>query len=527
MEGDSAQWKLPSYDDQHWEGQFPVSSNIYWWRVRVTLDERVIANNPLGLRINSFLGSYDAYWDGHYIGSNGTIGDSKKTEKAGGINRLFMLPQMLSQEGEHLLAVRVSQFYDTQHQTYPFLKLSNYDQQSQTLILLAAFMHIFAGVFFVVAIYYFFLYQASFRQATFLIFGLLSFTLFAWMILEYVWFYYAYPYPFHFIRLDLIAALVFINLGLMSAFFLYRFSVPYGKWILLTQLVIQLFIMVMESDYDKSTFYEVNLSLLVSIGILGWAIYRQKAFALESLLSILPLLLTDLFFYPIYYDQTLFTAFIFFMLTNLYILSKSVGELRLQLESTRQRTQLLQIELLKKNIQPHFLMNTLTSLISWVEESPTSAVKFIEALAEEFENLRGVAERTLIPIEEEIALCRAHLRVMQFRNEIPYTLTTENIREEEMVPPGLFLTVLENGLTHNQIGKEHARFSLTFHQEENIKSYTFISPGEPVKETNEMVERTGMKYIHARLQESYHDRWTVLSQRVPRGWKTEISIKVK
>ncbi|MEL6194325.1 MAG: histidine kinase, partial [Bacteroidota bacterium] len=249
-------------------------------------------------------------------------------------------------------------------------------------------------------------------------------------------------------------------------------------------------------------------------------------FAKESLLSILPLLLTNWFFYPIYYDQTLFTAFIFFMLTNLYILSRSVGELRLQLERTRQRTQLLQIELLKKNIQPHFLLNTLTSLISWVEESPKSAVKFIEALADEFEHVRTVAEKTLIPIQEEIDLCRAHLKVMQFRNEIPYMLTVENIEDEEKVPPGLFLTILENGLTHNRIKAEKATFTLSFHQESNYKSYIFISPGEPLHEKKEGVTGTGMKYIHARLKESYHDKWTINSHHTSEGWKTEIKIEV-
>jgi hypothetical protein len=43
--------------------------------------------------------------------------------------------------------------------------------------------------------------------------------------------------------------------------------------------------------------------------------------------------------------------------------------------------QRLEIELLKKNIQPHFLLNTLTVLIEVIEQAPATAVKLIEAVA--------------------------------------------------------------------------------------------------------------------------------------------------
>ena len=183
----------------------------------------------------------------------------------------------------------------------------------------------------------------------------------------------------------------------------------------------------------------MTLCLLISGGIVIWANFRQQPYALESLISLLTLLVTSWFFYPLYYDQTLFVAFTFFIVINLYTLSKSVGALRHQLEETLEQAKSLQIALLKKNIQPHYLMNTLTSLISWVEESPQAAIKFIEALAVEFDYLREVAEKKKIPIKEEILLCRSHLQVMHFRNEIHYQLNTKNIDEEEAVPPACSL----------------------------------------------------------------------------------------
>ena len=56
-------------------------------------------------------------------------------------------------------------------------------------------------------------------------------------------------------------------------------------------------------------------------------------------------------------------------------------------------------------------MNTLTSLIDWIEESPKKGVLFIEALAQEFDLLNQIENKKQIPIAQEIALCRPSLQL--------------------------------------------------------------------------------------------------------------------
>ena len=136
----------------------------------------------------------------------------------------------------------------------------------------------------------------------------------------------------------------------------------------------------------------------------------------------------------------------------------------------------LQLALLKKNIQPHFLMNTLTSLIDWIEESPKKGVLFIEALAKEFTLFNQIENQTLIPISQEIALCRSHLEIMEYRKEIKYSWEDEGIDAEQKIPPGILHTLLENGITHSLPQEDNSiQFKLIYELSNDYKSYTFLT----------------------------------------------------
>jgi hypothetical protein len=77
--------------------------------------------------------------------------------------------------------------------------------------------------------------------------------------------------------------------------------------------------------------------------------------------------------------------------------------------------------------------------MDWVEESPAQGVRFIQSLSQEFDVMNEIAEQTLIPIQQEIALCRHHIEVMQFRKEINYVWQEFGIQNDEQIPPQLFI----------------------------------------------------------------------------------------
>jgi LytS/YehU family sensor histidine kinase len=170
-------------------------------------------------------------------------------------------------------------------------------------------------------------------------------------------------------------------------------------------------------------------------------------------------------------------------------------------------------------------MNTLTSLIDWVEEVPKKGVLFIEALAKEFDLFNQIEEQTLIPVSQEIALCRTHLEIMEYRKEINYSWQEEGIDPEQKIPPAIFHTLLENGITHSlPLGDNSIKFKLVFESNSHFKCYTFLTFATAVRQSGSREEGTGLKYIKARLTESYHSKWDFTSEPTNHGWKNTLKI---
>ena len=110
------------------------------------------------------------------------------------------------------------------------------------------------------------------------------------------------------------------------------------------------------------------------LGIVVFGVYNRIKGAILVFIS---LLLSLLMYFLFSLNIGLFVGFSAILLGMSYLLSLRIKEQRLAYESSLVQSTRLRLELLKKNIQPHFLMNTLTSLIDWVEETPKKGVLFL------------------------------------------------------------------------------------------------------------------------------------------------------
>lgn len=523
--GDQQEWASKELKDQHWKRDLALvpDGQVFWSRTKIEILKAPESIQPYGLMLEVY-GEYEVFWDGVLIGKNGNPGKEATLPPEGELWTTFSIPTHLTHEGEHLLALRLSNYYYPDHVGNYDLKIDNYKDLVTELLIQNAYMHIFAGAFLIAAIYFLFLFLSNKKEYPMLIFSISCFLFFCLTMTHFVRTTVPIHYSLHVVRLEVITSLMFGISFLIPFYFSMQF--PYPKWKLFLGIyaVILLFIFSLEHHLFNLTILNMALSLLVfSIGIAVFGVYKK---AKGAFLVLLTLLLCIFIRYTVSFNLSLFIGFSLILLNMLYLLSLRIKEQRLAYENSLVQSTRLRLELLKKNIQPHFLMNTLTSLIDWIEEAPKKGVLFIEALAKEFDLLNQIENQTLIPITQEIALCRAHLDVMEYRKEISYDWEEEGIDPEEKIPPGILHTLLENGITHSLPLEDNSiKFKLIFETHSDYKCYTFLTFATAVKqEANNKKEGTGLQYIKARLTESYHQQWELTSEAVNHGWKNTIKL---
>ena len=243
--------------------------------------------------------------------------------------------------------------------------------------------------------------------------------------------------------------------------------------------------------------------------------------------------------YDFVYSNYIFTSFIFkldnlgmviFALMMIFTTAKSILAKTNALNDAKIKVAQLEYQFTQKHIQPHFLMNTLMSLQQLVNKDAKTAGEMIEALSQEFYLLTTMSKKNLVPIQQEIDLCHIHLKIMSIQQRADYHLEVKGISGDEMVPPAVFHTLIENGITHGFSGQEQAYFTLTKEVfEQGIRYRVFNNGKTNDNSVNKGIERrssgTGLAYIEARLQQWQPKKWHFTSQSVENGWEATIEIR--
>lgn len=107
------------------------------------------------------------------------------------------------------------------------------------------------------------------------------------------------------------------------------------------------------------------------------------------------------------------------------------------------------LQSLTARIRPHFLFNSLTAVISLIRLDPRRAETALEELAELFRALLR-DPRQLVPIGDELALCRQYLDLEKLRlgERLQVEWSIGDPPADILVPPLLLQPLLENAVYH-------------------------------------------------------------------------------
>jgi len=113
-------------------------------------------------------------------------------------------------------------------------------------------------------------------------------------------------------------------------------------------------------------------------------------------------------------------------------------------------------ELLKNQVQPHFLFNSLNTLTALVDEDPEQARAFIRELALVYRHLLQSNEQSLIPLEDELQFIRAYFFLLKtrFGESLALHIDIASLPEKSMIPPLTLQILVENAVKHNRTDRE-------------------------------------------------------------------------
>lgn len=114
---------------------------------------------------------------------------------------------------------------------------------------------------------------------------------------------------------------------------------------------------------------------------------------------------------------------------------------------------ILEQQLLRTQMEPHFIFNTLTALQSYIRRGNTDeAIKYLNRFSKLLRNSLELSREQLVSIEEEIETLDHYLSLqkMRFEESFSYQLTvSEDIDIESLkIPPMLIQPFVENAILH-------------------------------------------------------------------------------
>ncbi len=138
-----------------------------------------------------------------------------------------------------------------------------------------------------------------------------------------------------------------------------------------------------------------------------------------------------------------------------YYMTALGKSLKMQEQLKRQNVE-SQLEILKNQVKPHFLFNSLNTLTSLIPDDPDLAVDYVQKLSKVYRYILEIKDKKLIPLQEEMDCIKAYLFMLRIRfgenlkTEIDETDLNFN---DHIVPLSLQLLV-ENAVKHNIISSK-------------------------------------------------------------------------
>jgi sensor histidine kinase YesM len=143
-----------------------------------------------------------------------------------------------------------------------------------------------------------------------------------------------------------------------------------------------------------------------------------------------------------------------FMLSREFLYSWR--DLSLREEKMRSEVLASKFNLLKSQVNPHFMFNSLNTLNALIYQDQELAAKYVGQLSKFYRTVLSSGKNEIVTVEDEIGLLESYifLQSIRFADRFKVNINLSEASRNKNVPPMVLQMLLENAIKHNELTEE-------------------------------------------------------------------------
>ncbi len=220
-----------------------------------------------------------------------------------------------------------------------------------------------------------------------------------------------------------------------------------------------------------------------------------------------------------------------FFLIGLFSVMSSYIESRWKTTRQRQLVSDAELKALRAQMEPHFLFNSINTIVSSIQENPQRAEKLLIKLSDLLRYLFNNASKENLQLKDEIAFTKNYLSLMKARYPDKLNVTwNENFSKGNiLVPTLLFQPLVENAVKHGWRDKSKAfAIEISIIEEKEFINIDVQDNGTgilPEKQKNLPVGNHALANLRDRIKLTYNNKGSLTVVSEERAG-TRIKIKI-
>jgi len=186
----------------------------------------------------------------------------------------------------------------------------------------------------------------------------------------------------------------------------------------------------------------------------------------------------------------------FYMFIHLLYQSYHNQQVSIELERSKMDNLGAQYELLKQQVNPHFLFNSLNTLKYMVESRDENTVEFVLKLSDFYRFTLESRKLNLIKVSEELKILESYVYLLKARFEEGFDLSVniDQPVQQTYIPPFTLQLLVENCIKHNVVSLERPLQIKVYSKDD----YIVVQNQIQLKRTREASTGMGLENINQR-----------------------------